>query len=162
MPTTALVLVLGAGTALGLIAERLRVPGGLILGSMVGAAVVTMVSGRSGSVPIWLRTGALIIIGTSIGVLLSRDTVRAMTAVLVPAVMSGVLIIAAGVAIAYLLRALGMAPPADVLATSPGALSVMSAIAVEQGTGTVEVAIFHLVRVVLVILALPALASLMR
>lgn len=77
---------------------------------------------------------------------LSRQAVRSLGPVLVPAVLAGVLIIIAGVGVAYLLRVVGLAPPGDVLATSPGALSVMSATALEQHTGAVEVAVFHLVR----------------
>jgi uncharacterized membrane protein AbrB (regulator of aidB expression) len=73
-----------------------------------------------------------------------------------------VLIILAGIAIAFLLRGLGLAPPGDVLATSPGALTVVSSVALDQGVGAVEVSVFHLVRVVLVIVSLPLVASMLE
>ena len=93
--------------------------------------------------------------------LVNRDSIAAIKAVLLPAVLSGILIIVAGIAIAYLLRVMGIAPPDDILATSPGALSSVSAVAVERGVGPVEVAVFHLVRLILVILSLPALGLLL-
>ena len=128
---------------------------------MIGAALVTLVTGTDIQMPGPFRDAAFVVIGAAIGVQLTRAAVRTLGPVLVPAVLAGVLIIAAGVAIAYLLRAVGIAPPGDVLATSPGALSVMSAMAVEQNTGAVQVAVFHLVRVVMVILSLPLLVRLL-
>jgi uncharacterized membrane protein AbrB (regulator of aidB expression) len=80
----------------------------------------------------------------------------------VPAVISGVLIIGAGLGIAFLLRVLHMAPDGDVLATSPGALNVLSSLAVERGYNAVHVAYFHLVRIVMVIVSLPLVSQLLR
>jgi uncharacterized membrane protein AbrB (regulator of aidB expression) len=54
-----------------------------------------------------------------------------------------------------------MAPPSEFLATSPGGLSAIAAIAAEEETGAVEVAIFHLVRVVLVLVSIPVLIQLL-
>lgn len=161
---TALQLVgaLVAATTCGLIAERFALPGGLILGAMVGSAAVTLATDSSVTMPEPLRAGAFIVIGAAIGVQMTRQAITQLGPVLVPAVMAGVLIILAGLGIAYLLRALGISPPGDLLATSPGALSVMSAMAIEQDTGAVEVALFHLVRIVMVILSLPLLVRMLH
>ena len=129
---------------------------------MVGASAVTLLMGTTIDVPKSLRDGAFIIIGAAVGVTLTRQAMVQLAPVIVPAMLSALLLIVAGLGIVYLLRALGMSVPGDVLATSPGALSVMTALAVEQGTGAVEVAMFHLVRVVLVIVSLPLLVPLLR
>jgi uncharacterized membrane protein AbrB (regulator of aidB expression) len=113
------------------------------------------------TIPKAIESGSFIIIGAAVGALVNRDSIAAIKAVLLPAVLSGILIIVAGIAIAYLLRVMGIAPPDDILATSPGALSSVSAVAVERGVGPVEVAVFHLVRLILVILSLPALGLLL-
>lgn len=156
-----LLLVLGAAGVCGLAAERVNMPGGLIFGAMVGAAAVTLWRGGGVELPHWLEQASFVIIGTAIGTLVTRQSLASMRSVLAPAVVAAVLIILAGIAIAYLLRVLGMAPPDDILATSPGALSAVSALAVERGVGPVEVSLFHLVRVVLVILSLPAVGLLL-
>jgi membrane AbrB-like protein len=161
MPVALLLLTLAAASASGLVADRLHIPGGLILGAMLGSAGVTLLSGQAAAVPPVLRSGAFIVIGAAIGVTVTRAAVVSLGSVLAPAVLAGALVIVAGLGIAYLLRAMGMAPPGDVLATSPGALSVMSAVAVEQGTGAVEVALFHLVRVVMVLVSLPLIIRLL-
>ena len=64
-----------------------------------------------------------------------------------------------GLVIAVVLRSTGLAPEGVILATSPGALSAMAGVASEQGNG-VPVAIFHTVRVVLVLISLPLLLRL--
>jgi membrane AbrB-like protein len=156
-----LVLLLAAAAAVGLLFDRLGVPGGLIVGSMVGAAAVSLVrGGEEVPVPEPLLTGAYLLLGAGIGATVTRGVLVSLRASLLPAVLSAVLIILAGVAIAAVLGALGIAPPGAVLATSPGALTAISAAAAERGTGAAEVALFHTVRIVLVLLTLPALLTL--
>jgi membrane AbrB-like protein len=146
----------------GLAADRIHLPGGLIFGSMIGAAAVTLASGEKPTVPRPLQDLGFIVIGAAIGVFVTRDSLSTLRGVLLPALLSAVLIILAGIAIAFLLRGLGLAPPGDVLATSPGALTVVSSVALDQGVGAVEVSVFHLVRVVLVIVSLPLVASMLE
>lgn len=157
-----LALLLAAATAAGLLLQRLGVPGGLVIGGMVGAAGYSLVRGGAEvAVPGPLRAAAFLVLGASIGAPVTREVVMGLRGVLLPAVLAAVLIILAGVGIAYLLLALGLAPPSAVLATSPGALSAVSAAAAERGTGAAEVAIFHTVRVFLVLLSLPGLLALL-
>lgn len=158
----AIALLLVAASVVGLLFARLGVPGGLIVGAMVGAAGCSLLRGGAEVVlPGTLRTAALIVLGATIGASVTRDTVGELRGVLLPAVLAAGLIILAGVAIAYLLRALGIAPEGAVLATSPGALTSVVAAAAERGTGAAEVALFHTVRVILVLLSLPALLGLL-
>jgi uncharacterized protein len=155
-------LVLAAAAAGGLAARATNVPGGLIVGAMVGAGAVSLLSGEVEiAIPGPVQTGAMIVIGAIIGVQLTPSVVASLPRIVVPAVLSALVIIACGVAIAYVLGALGVAPPGVLLATSPGALSVIGALAIERGTGPVEVAVFHTVRIVLVILTMPLILSLL-
>jgi uncharacterized protein len=157
-----LILLLAAATAGGLVLQRLDLPGGLVVGSMVGAAGYSLLQGgEQVSIPGPLRTAAFLVLGAAIGATVTRATVASLGGILLPAVLSAALIILAGVAIAYLLQTLGVAPPGAVLATSPGALSALSAAAADRGVGAAEVALFHTVRVVLVLLSLPALLTLL-
>ena len=157
-----LLWALAAATVCGLLAQRLNLPGGLILGSMIGASAVTMLTGVTIAIPGPVRDGAFIVLGASVGVTLTRQALVQLAPVIVPALLSGALLILAGLAIVYLLRITGMSVPGDILATSPGALSVMSALAIEEEAGAAHVALFHLVRVVMVILTLPLLLPLLR
>lgn len=157
-----LVLVLAAAAAGGLLAQWVGIPGGLIVGAMVGAAAMQLTRGGGAvHVPDPVQAVSFLILGAAIGSSITRDTLTALRAALVPAVLASVLIIVAGVLIALLLRRLDMAPAGDVLATSPGNLSAIIAIAAERKTGAAEVALFHTVRVILVLVSVPALLALL-
>lgn len=157
-----LVLLLASASAIGLLLQRLGVPGGLVIGGMLGAAGFSLLrGGPEVTVPGPLRTASFLVLGAAIGASVTREVVAGLRGVLLPAVLAAVLIILSGVAIAYLLGALGLAPPGAILATSPGALSALVAAAAERGSGAAEVAIFHTVRIVLVLLSLPGLLALL-
>jgi membrane AbrB-like protein len=152
-----MIYALVAGAAVGLLLDRAGMPGGLIIGSMVGAAMVTVVgSGPAPQLPQPLVTVTYLVLGTSIGVTVTREVLAQLRTVAAGAAISAVVFIVFGLVLAAALRWLGLAPDGAVLATSPGALSVMSAAGAELGVGA-QVAVFHTVRVVLVMLSLPVL-----
>jgi membrane AbrB-like protein len=156
-----LIAVLAGATVVGAVAQHFDLPGGLMVGAMVGAAAVNLSLSADAHIPKALDNAALVVIGASIGLLINSDTMRSLQKYFFPAVLAGVLIIVAGIGISLLLRTLGMAPPGDVLATSPGALANLAAAAREQ-QGAVEVAMFHTIRLVMVILSIPVVSKLLR
>ncbi len=154
--------LLATATASGIALRLLGVPGGLALGAMVGGAAWTLASGQGpAEVPPLLQDGALVVLGAVIGAGVTRGVLRELQSLLVPAVVAAGLLIAASVAIALMLRALGAGPPEDVLATSPGALSAVLAIALDRGIAPTQVALFHTVRLLLVIATLPLVVLLL-
>ena len=155
------VIALAAATAGGILLQQLNVPGGLIIGAMLGAAIATAGAQLEASLPAPLEGAAFIGVGAAIGVLVTRETLDAVRSALLPGLLAAVLIIAAGIGVAYLLRALDIAPPSEFLATSPGGISAIAAVAAEQKTGAVEVAVFHLIRVILVLVSIPVLIQLL-
>lgn len=155
----ALPLLFAAGA--GVAAQRLGVPGGSILGAMLGAAAASAVSGRSAYIPTGFTTAALVVIGASVGIDLASQDWRLVVRLLPAAAASALLIISCGVAIGLLLRVADLAPAQPLLATSPGALSVLAGVAAERGPGASEVAVFHLLRIILVIASLPLLLRIM-
>lgn len=147
-------------TAGGLLLAQTGVGGTLVLGATVGAALVTLASARPRPVPDWLLISVSVGVGWLVGALVTPETVAAMGTAVVPAVLAAALLMTAGIGVSLLLRVIGRAPPGDVLATSPGAMEALAAAAVERGTGPLEVALFHTVRVLTVILSLPLLLAL--
>ena len=156
-----LVWLLLAATVGGLLLDRLGLPGGLIIGAMVGSAAYSVWSDQQVALPGALRAAAYVVLGAAIGAGITRETLGSLRAALVPSVLAAVLIILAGLGIAYLLRLLGLGIEGDVLATSPGALSTVIALAIERDAGPPQVAVFHTVRVILVLASLPLLVLLL-
>jgi uncharacterized protein len=145
--------------AAGGVAQLAGIPGGLIFGAVIGAALVTLAYGRRIEVPKPLRTAIMIGIGALIGMGVTRETLSALRQAVVPAIGTAVLLILAGLLIALVLRWWGRSPDGDFLATSPGALEVLIGLAGDEGYDAVQVAMFHLVRIVLVVLLLPAILT---
>jgi membrane AbrB-like protein len=154
--------VLAAATVGGVLLRLTGLQGGLALGAMVGAAIYTVLRGE-GAVPVppLLQDAALVLLGAVIGAGVTRSMLGDLRALLVPAVVAGAAIILAGVTIALALRWFGVAPGDDVLATSPGALSAVMGVAIDRGVAPAEVALFHLVRLLMVIMTLPLVALLL-
>ena len=154
--------VLAAATVGGVLLRLTGLQGGLALGAMLGAAVYTLLRGNEGiEVPPLAQDAALIVLGAVIGAGVTRTVLADLRGLLLPAVIASVAIILAGIAIALALRWFGAAPADDVLATSPGAVSAVVAVAVDRGVAPAEVAWFHLVRLLLVLATLP-LGALLR
>lgn len=154
--------VLLAATAGGLLLRWTGLQGGLALGAMIGAAVFTVARGSDAvPVPPLAQDAALVVLGAVIGAGVTRAVLTDLRALLLPAVIASIAIILAGIAIALALRWFGAAPADDVLATSPGALSAVIAVAVDRGVAPAEVALFHLVRLLMVLATLPLVVLLL-
>ena len=153
---TSFIGVLVAATVGGVLLRLTGLQGGLALGAMIGAAVFTLVrGGEAVPVPPIAQDAALVVLGAVIGAGVTRAVLDDLRSLLLPAILASVAIILAGVAIALALRWFGAAPADDVLATSPGALSAVIAVAVDRGVAPAEVALFHLVRLLMVLGTLP-------
>lgn len=153
-------LVLAAATAGGLLFQWLRVPGGLVVGAMLGAGLVSMSTGQGAQLPGPVQTAALILIGATVGVQVDRELLASAGAVFVPALLSAIGLIVVGLALAMLLQAMNVAPGGSLLlATSPGALSAMLALAADLGQPPVQIAVFHVTRVIIVMLTMPLIIT---
>jgi len=154
--------VLAAATVGGVLLRLTGLQGGLALGAMLGAAVYTLLRGNDViEVPPLAQDAALVVLGAVIGAGVTRSVLADLRGLLLPAVIASVAIVLAGIAIALALRWFGAAPADDVLATSPGALSAVIAVAVDRGVAPAEVALFHLVRLLMVLATLPLVALLL-
>ncbi len=79
------VVTLAAATGGALLAERLRLPGGLLLGAMVGSALVTLGMSLELQAP-FLGTAALFVaVGVIIGTLVTRDRLNQLAPMAGPA-----------------------------------------------------------------------------
>jgi membrane AbrB-like protein len=159
---TSFIGVLVAATVGGVLLRLTGLQGGLALGAMIGAAVFTLVrGGEAVPVPPIAQDAALVVLGAVIGAGVTRAVLDDLRSLLLPAILASVAIILAGVGIALALRWFGAAPADDVLATSPGALSAVIAVAVDRGVAPAEVALFHLVRLLMVLGTLPLVVLLL-
>src|ERR1700676_4610186 len=151
-------LVIGAaGGALFLWAN---LPGGLISGAMVAVGVAA-IAGRPATVPPILTQTVLVLLGISLGSLMSRQLLQHISAY---PLTIGLLAVATfsstfGSSL-YLQRFHGWDQTSAFLAGSPGALSQITILAAEKGADVPAIAVVQTMRVIILTAALPLLLAL--
>lgn len=143
-----------------LVAVRIRMPAGTLLGPLILTAIVTL-SGWSfdAHVPVWLAQIAYGFIGLRIGLGFTRSSLKLLRRVLPVALTLTVIIIlgCAGMGL-FLASATHQSPLAGYLATSPGGLFAVLSIAVETNTSSTFVLAVQVLRIFVMLLIAPALA----
>ena len=151
-------LVIGtAGGALFLVAH---LPGGLISGAMIAVGIAA-IAGRPLVVPAHLTQTVLVLLGISLGSLVSRQLLQHMGAY---PLTIGLLALATfcstfGSSL-YLQRIHGWDRTSAFLAGSPGALSQITMLAIERGADVSGIAVVQTMRVIILTAALPMLLAL--
>lgn len=139
--------------------EMLKVPAGALIGAMIAVAAVNLVGWTTLELPPPVRFLAFAALGWSIGSAVTRESVQALRQFAVPLLVTVVALMLVGGLIAVALVALGLTDSITAfLASSPGGLSQMAALADAHGADAPLVAAVHTFRVVAVILVAPIIA----
>ena len=133
---------------------RWRVPNAWLLGAMAVGALVALGSGTRFHLPTPFLAVAEILVGTSLGARLRRESLRGQARLLPTTVLATGLLLAGNIALGLILSALtGAGLTTMTLGTSPGGLAEMSLTAVALKADVSLVTAFHLVRTLVVALA---------
>ncbi|SJZ68186.1 AbrB family transcriptional regulator [Consotaella salsifontis] len=144
------------GAVLGTLA---KVPGGLMLGALVGSALMHVTGVAQIAIPLWVSTPALVMLGTIIGGRIRREH-RAELLQLLPASL-GAFAIGLGVSSLAGMLAHGILDISFgklALAYAPGALEALTTLAFQFNFDPAYVAAHHVVRFVGIALLVPVLA----
>ncbi len=151
---------LAIGAAGGLLFLWAGLPGGLISGSMIAVGAAAL-AGRPLSVPAHVTQTLLVLLGISLGSVVSRQLIQHVSAY---PVTIGLLALATfcstfGSSL-YLQRVHGWDRTSAFLAGSPGALSQITILAVERGADLPAIAVVQTMRVIILTAALPLVLAL--
>ena len=150
---------LSIGTIGGLFFLLTGLPGGLISGAMLAVGVAAML-GRRLSVPPHLTQAVLVLLGISLGSLMSRQLLQHVGAY---PVTIGLLALATFFTTFgssyYLQRIHGWDRTSAFLAASPGALSQIALLAIEKGADMPAIAVVQTLRVITLTAALPLILA---
>ena len=151
---------LAIGSAGGLLFLWANLPGGLISGAMVAVGGAAL-AGRPLAVPAHVTQAVLVLLGISLGSVVSRQLIQHVSAY---PVTIGLLALATffstfGSSL-YLQRVHGWDRTSAFLAGSPGALSQITILAVERGADLPAIAVVQTMRVIILTAALPMVLAL--
>src|SRR5579863_269765 len=151
---------LATGTVGGVMFLLAGLPGGLISGAMLAVGVAAMM-GRPLAMPPILTQTMLVLLGISLGSLMSRQLLQHVSAY---PLTIGLLALATFCTTLgssfYLQRIHGWDRTSAFLAASPGALSQITILAIEKGADVSAIAVVQTIRVILLTAALPLLLAL--
>lgn len=154
MPVIATLL---AAFACGWLIERLRMPGGMMIGAMIGACLYGILGGAA-AMPDAAKFAAQVIAGAYIGTGISRRELRDMRTVLRPAAILLPALLAINVAAGLLMRRLfGMDLLTALLGCAPGGMNDIPIIAADMGADAAQVFVLQFVRLITGIAIFPAL-----
>jgi uncharacterized protein len=158
--TLAVLETLAIGAAGGVLFVGLHLPGGLISGAMLAVGAAAM-AGRPLAVPPILTQTVLVVLGISLGSVVSRQLVQQVSAYpLTIALLALATFCATFGSSIYLQRVHGWDKTSAFLAGSPGALSQITILAVEKGADLPAIAVVQTLRVIALTAALPLLLAL--
>jgi membrane AbrB-like protein len=143
------------GSAGGLLFLSANLPGGLISGAMIAVGSAAL-AGRQLALPPILTQTVLLLLGISLGSLVSRQLIQHMSAY---PLTIGLLALATFCSTFgssfYLQRVHGWDQTSAFLAGSPGALSQITILAAEKGADVAAIAVVQTIRVIILTAALP-------
>jgi uncharacterized protein len=150
---------LGIGTAGGVLFLFAHLPGGLISGAMVATAIAA-IAGRQLAVPPIVTQTVLVVLGISIGSVVSRQLIQHVSAYPLTIGLLAVATFCSTFASSlYLQRVHGWDRTSAFLAGSPGALSQITILAVERGADLPAIAVVQTMRVIILTAALPLMLA---
>ena len=156
---TELAILVVASTALALAIWGLRLPGGLLFGSMLGSGVLHGFGWIESTLPWWVASAAVIGIGAMTGSRFAGTNPRTLLRFLGAALGSFAVALSIASVFVLLLTTLLSVPVADaVVAFAPGAQDTMMVLALALHLDPVFVGALHLSRFLLVSLLVPFLA----
>src|SRR5690349_21942342 len=147
------------GTAGGMLFQFAHLPGGLISGAMIAVGAAAL-AGRHMALPPVLTQTVLLLLGISLGALVSRQLIQHMSAY---PLTIGLLALATFLSTFgssfYLQRVHGWDPTSALLAGSPGALSQITLLAAEKGADVAGIAVVQTIRVIILSAAVTLLLA---
>lgn len=145
-------LIAAAG---GLLAWKLRMPAGAMVGAIAAVAVFGLLSGHAVVYP-QVKTCAQLLSGAFIGTRITRGDVRSMRSILGPVCFLLVSVVILNVTCATVMVGVSSLDITTALfATAPGGMNDMSLIAVDYGANETYVALLQLFRIILIYLIMP-------
>ncbi len=152
-------LIVLIGTGGGLLAVRLNLPGGAIVGAMLGTAAAAILIPGQFVIPQRLSMVIQIVLGITLGLSFDRSTLELFPRILPLAMVSTIILLLLTVIVAWLAQRLGILDFATALfGLSPGGMSGMSLMAGSEGHRVDVVALLHTFRIFTLFLVVPLLS----
>lgn len=152
-----IILTVAVGAVLGLIFQKLKVPGGLLIGSMVGAAALN-IGFAAAYMPSQTKVVVQIVAGAFIGCSMEKSDLHRLPKIIKPAIIMLIALFCLNVIAGLLIYTVSpLELLTSLMSVVPGGISDTPIIAADMGADGPKVAVMQLVRQILGIGVFPAL-----
>lgn len=153
-----ILLLIAAGSLGGWLFEKAGLPGGAIVGSMLGTGLLAVCFEQGVHLPPSAGMVIQIVLGISLGLTFDRSFFTVAAKILPLAIASTLILLTVAVLMAICAHKLGIVDFATaVFGFSPGGMSGMSVLAQSEGHQTSVVAFLHIVRIFTLFIVVPYL-----
>lgn len=160
---TTLILVVAVCAVVGFVFTRLRMPAGYALGAMAASMTAKFTGNFEGTMPPWLLVAAFVLVGALIGSRFAGITFAEFRKAAVGGLIATAMTVAIVTVIAFGAVGLVDMPYGQIwLALSPGGLESMGALGIALGFDTAFIAAHHVARLLLLTIAIPVVALMVR
>jgi membrane AbrB-like protein len=151
-----LAIYLCVGMLGGYLGEKTKVPAGILIGALLGVIIIKIIFQKNWDIPRGYGFVVQVMLGVMIGSLFYPAMLRQVRVMAVPLISSTLILVLTGIILAAIFSKLGLLDmTTGYLSTSPGAMSAVCWLAVENQSNIAVVTSFHFFRVVFVILTAP-------
>ena len=145
-----------AAFAGGYVGVKLKIPAGALLGALVATVAIRFLGAKAREIPDIFSFIAQVLIGLIIGAGVTLELFDHLAKCWIPLVISVVFLVFIGFVSAFLIYRMGYLDfPTSFLGTSPGAMSAIVIMGMEYGANAAIVALFHFLRIVVILLTAP-------
>ena len=153
-----LLVLIASGTAGAAIGRLLKLPMWPITGALLGSAVANMIQSSAVTMPFGLSFFAQVLVGTAVGASVLPGFLKALGALILPAVVVVLALVVAGVSSAIVMSYFHLIDPAEsLLGMVPGGVGEMVAASSALGADSALVAGIHVIRLLITLWTLPFL-----
>jgi membrane AbrB-like protein len=153
------ILTLFVAVVGSLLARKLRVPAGGMLGAMIAVAALNLLTGKA-VFPSELRTVVQIFSGAMVGSRIARKDVLELRHIIIPTILLMIMMIIMNITIGVSMHKLGGLDIATAMfASSPGGMSDMALLAEDLGANSSYVTVLQLLRLLTIYIFMPGLVK---
>ena len=151
-----------AGLVGGFVGDRLKVPSGALIGAMLAVIVLKLLLKSDWEIPKGYGFVIQVLVGVMVGASFHPSLLQTFYKIAIPVVISCIILVGVGLIMALVFTKLGMMDiGTSYLGTNPGAMTVLLVLANESNVNASVITIFHLFRVIFVVLTAPLIYKLL-
>lgn len=153
---TNLMLYLGVGFLGGMAGLQVRLPGSVIIGSMLAVILVKVLTQSTWTAHGHFNVAIQILVGVIVGTRYSPALGKMLVKVLLPVMCSTLALVSAGLIVSIVLVKMNVLNiPTAYLSTSPGAFTALLTLSLDSRADSGIVAAFHFFRVAFILITAP-------